>query len=194
MKNLSHFTFIILLVFGLGITAAAQTTTVSPDKRAAIAELLTATKVFDQMQKAMESTMLGMEDQMPAIMRSSLDRVDGLTPADKEMLLKDVVEKSQVIGKKFRQRFFAEIDMKAFVEENYYPLYDKYFTLQEIKDMTAFYRTPTGQKAIDSMPMLLDESTKISFTKLTPKILKIVDEIISEETKDLGRPASAKQN
>lgn len=38
------------------------------------------------------------------------------------------------------------------------PLYGKHFTLQEIKDLTAFYKTDTGQKAMRVLPQLMQES------------------------------------
>jgi hypothetical protein len=38
------------------------------------------------------------------------------------------------------------------------PLYGKHFTLEEIKDLTAFYKTKTGQKAMQVLPVLMQES------------------------------------
>ncbi|TPE44897.1 DUF2059 domain-containing protein [Pontibacter mangrovi] len=38
------------------------------------------------------------------------------------------------------------------------PIYDKHFTHQEIKDMIALYKTPLGQKMLEKMPLILQES------------------------------------
>ena len=38
------------------------------------------------------------------------------------------------------------------------PMYAKYFTLNEIRDLTAFYKTKTGQKAMQTLPLVLQES------------------------------------
>jgi hypothetical protein len=35
--------------------------------------------------------------------------------------------------------------------------YAKYFTAQELRDITAFYRTPTGAKALQTMPKVMFE-------------------------------------
>lgn len=35
-----------------------------------------------------------------------------------------------------------------------YPVYDRHFTLEELNAMVAFYRTPTGQKALKVMPQV----------------------------------------
>lgn len=39
-----------------------------------------------------------------------------------------------------------------------YPIYHKHFTLAEIEALLAFYRTPTGQKALTAMPQVTMES------------------------------------
>ena len=36
-------------------------------------------------------------------------------------------------------------------------VYAKYFTAQELRDITAFYRTPTGAKALQTMPKVMFE-------------------------------------
>ena len=38
------------------------------------------------------------------------------------------------------------------------PIYDKYFSDKEIKDLIQYYRTPLGQKTIEVMPKLVAES------------------------------------
>jgi len=38
------------------------------------------------------------------------------------------------------------------------PVYDKYFTHEEIKGMIAFYETDLGKKAIEVIPQVMDES------------------------------------
>jgi hypothetical protein len=42
------------------------------------------------------------------------------------------------------------------------PLYEKHFTETELDELLAFYRTPTGQKAIKELPALVQESIPIS--------------------------------
>ncbi|MEZ0231419.1 MAG: DUF2059 domain-containing protein [Methylophilaceae bacterium] len=42
--------------------------------------------------------------------------------------------------------------------ERIIPIYSKYFTNDEIKQLLDFYKTPLGQKSISVMPQLLNES------------------------------------
>jgi hypothetical protein len=39
------------------------------------------------------------------------------------------------------------------------PIYDKYFTHQDVREMLAFYQTPIGQKAISVLPAVTNECT-----------------------------------
>ena len=44
------------------------------------------------------------------------------------------------------------------------PSYDKYFSDAEIRELTAFYQTPVGKKAITVMPQLMNEVMQASQT------------------------------
>jgi uncharacterized protein len=46
-------------------------------------------------------------------------------------------------------------------------IYARYFTVDELHDMTAFYRTSTGQKALQRMPKVLGESYGLLLPRLT---------------------------
>jgi uncharacterized protein len=45
-------------------------------------------------------------------------------------------------------------------------IYARYFTVDELHDMAAFYRTSTGQKALQSMPKVLGESYGLLLPRL----------------------------
>ena len=46
----------------------------------------------------------------------------------------------------------------GFINEMSYELYHKYFTLEELTEVVAFYKTPTGRKIADKLPQLTQES------------------------------------
>lgn len=57
--------------------------------------------------------------------------------------------------------FFAKFHAKADVQElvnSIVPVYDKYYSDDDIKGLIQFYQTPLGQKALTVMPKLLSES------------------------------------
>jgi uncharacterized protein len=45
-------------------------------------------------------------------------------------------------------------------------IYARYFTVDELHDMAAFYRTPTGQKALQRMPKVLGETYGLLLPRL----------------------------
>ncbi|MBW4565743.1 MAG: DUF2059 domain-containing protein [Mojavia pulchra JT2-VF2] len=61
---------------------------------------------------------------------------------------------------KFWDTFQAELKPEEMVNE-FVPLYNKYFTHDEIKQIIAFYQTPLGQKTLTVLPQLSRESATI---------------------------------
>ena len=57
----------------------------------------------------------------------------------------------------FWTRFMAKVDTEELIEL-IVPIYAKYFTHDEIKQLLAFYRTPLGQKVIATLPAVMQES------------------------------------
>ena len=60
----------------------------------------------------------------------------------------------------FLEAFQKEIDFDVFIDM-YVPIYDKYFTENEITEMIALYETPIGKKMIEKMPLILSESMQL---------------------------------
>ena len=56
----------------------------------------------------------------------------------------------------FFAKFQSKIDLDEFLNMAV-PVYDKYFTHDEIKSMIGFYRTPVGKKSISVLPKLTGE-------------------------------------
>ena len=88
----------------------------------------------------MEQTMLGMERNMKPLMTNAL-------PAG------DYREK---LVELFFEKFHAKLDLQKLLDLAI-PMYDKYFSDEELKGLIAFYQTPLGQKALKVMPQLSAE-------------------------------------
>lgn len=64
------------------------------------------------------------------------------------------------------------------------PLYDKYFTEAELKEMIKFYQTPVGKKTIQVMPQLLQESMAVGQTwgeGVAPKLFEQIEKRFKQE-------------
>ncbi|MBN4003041.1 DUF2059 domain-containing protein [Nostoc sp. LPT] len=64
------------------------------------------------------------------------------------------------VPQKIWDTFAAELKIDDMVDE-FIPIYNKYFTNEEIKQIIAFYQTPLGQKTITVIPQITQESTAI---------------------------------
>ncbi|MCW5313769.1 DUF2059 domain-containing protein [Nostoc sp. KVJ3] len=65
------------------------------------------------------------------------------------------------VPQKFWDKFATEFKSDDLVDE-IIPIYNKYFTNEEIKQLIAFYQTPVGQKAITVIPKIYQESYEIA--------------------------------
>ncbi len=58
---------------------------------------------------------------------------------------------------------------------------DKFFTEAELKDMIAFYKSPTGRKAISLQPQIFMESTTRLNAILIPAMQKVIKKASEDE-------------
>jgi uncharacterized protein len=78
--------------------------------------------------------------------------------------------KGQIIGSfKARRPNLPESVWKS-LDENFdmnellemiIPIYDKYYTLEDLKAVNAFYSTPAGQKILSTLPQVMQESMQV---------------------------------
>ena len=61
----------------------------------------------------------------------------------------------QIVTEEFRAT--AKENIPGF-KETATSIYARYYSLQELKDIAAFYETPTGRKAVKVMPKIIQES------------------------------------
>ena len=88
----------------------------------------------------MEQTMQGMEKNIKPLMTNAL-------PAG---------EYRETLVDLFFEKFHSKLDLQK-LRELAIPMYDKYFSDEELKGLIAFYQTPLGQKAVKVMPQLSAE-------------------------------------
>ena len=181
MKKILQITLLFSLLFGFSSFLKAQQQTIPAEKRAVIAELVALTKIDKHINEITDTMLNSFEQTYPLIIKQTLDKTPGLKSTEREKLENQLVERQQFFSKKFRERLPQELNYNEYIEKGLYPLYDKFFTENELRDLVTFYRTPTGQKVIDTMPKLFAESMQASQRELLPKVLKLVGEIVQEE-------------
>lgn len=73
--------------------------------------------------------------------------------------------------------------------EIFYPIYDKYYTVEELREILAFYKTPVGRKTNKVMPQIMQETLQASqiwvqgvIPEVQKRIAKRMEEIKKQKT------------
>ena len=117
----------------------APSAKIDPAKEADIRRLLEVTGV----KTIVAQTVAGMTDNIRPVLRQSFP------PGDYRDKLIDL----------FLERFQAKVGVEELMSLSI-PIYDKYFSQEEIRSMIRFYETPLGQKTIQVLPQLMEEMRK----------------------------------
>jgi hypothetical protein len=159
--------------------APAPKTAEQLDADQAVKDLLAAmnykemmTGLFQQMSKS-----------MPAMMRQG-----AMQAIDANPKLDDA--QKQAAKERFEQNMPALVaamqamyNDPAFIDEMegmIAPLYTKYFSAAEIRQMAAFYRTPAGAKMIRVMPQIMNDSMQLSQRLIVPRMTKLLQQSMSD--------------
>lgn len=137
-QRLSKILTVALLTVSLAQVTLAQSE-IQPEKRAAILQLMAVTGAADlgeQMSQVMAQQMtIALRNARPDIPARAFD----------------------IVNEEVQSAMSTEIANGSF-EELVTPLYDKYFSISEIRELLAFYETEIGRKTIAVMPQLTQES------------------------------------
>ena len=108
-----------------------------------------------------------------------------LTAADKKMLEEILLIGENTPIKSLQKKLFEKIDFDALVEEMTISIYDKHFTLEEIRDVTAFYKSTTGQKLLKTTPAIFADTMQTMAEKIYPKIMEVIKESEEEMKREI---------
>jgi hypothetical protein len=150
---------------------------ISLEKRALIKELLEITEAGKNVNQMMD---MMVHSELPKLVSNVLKNAPFLD-SDRPEIQKQFSEIVSRMAVKYRDRVVKKIDANQLIEQVSYPVYDKYFTEAELRDIIGFYKSSTGKKAIAMMPQILDDSMRLTNEILLPKMSSIMGEIIAEE-------------
>jgi hypothetical protein len=120
------------------LTVAAPVFAETKDHRAAAEELL-----------ELLNTGKLMQDNLDAILAAQLKATPQLEPVQEEL-------------KTFLTRYISYPALK----EGLVAIYTSEFTEAELREMTAFYRTPTGRKMVAKLPRLMQKSSELGLKRV----------------------------
>jgi Uncharacterized protein conserved in bacteria len=176
-------TSFLLLLWPLTIAAQEPTT----KKQELIRELLVVTDASNNARKIIDSVVIEMNKQYPQIVERLADADPDLTPAQRQKAKTILGENQSRFTAQLLERIKQRVDIGQVVESISSSLYDKYFTEDELKDLIAFYKTPTGKKTLSIMPQYFAESIQRTGEKLSPILTTVIMEMAAEEKERIKR-------
>jgi uncharacterized protein len=150
----------------------AAAASVDPAKQTAIKELLDAIDAQKLVGAIGNSAQMQAKQLVPAILSDALTENKGLTDKQKQAavpaLQKNAVPKLvDSAGQVFATDSFRQDAMQA-----QYDAYAKYYSTQEIKDLTSFYKSPTGRKFIEVQDQVGRDVVNGLMQKYMPQSIK----------------------
>jgi hypothetical protein len=149
-SGLRLFLFVCIASIGLAHVASGQEAATDPERIAAAKELMEATGVTKQM------------DSMVAVMgdgfRQGARDAGGGAMADK-------------VSDEFNDHMKRLLSYRDAMLEEFAVIYAERFTADELKSVTAFYKSPTGQKFIAASPELMQAGAAIGI-KYSQKVMQ----------------------
>jgi uncharacterized protein len=169
--------------------AAAAPAPADPAKQAAIKDLLDAIDAQKLVGAIGNSAQMQAKQLVPAILSDALSENKSLTDKQKQAsvpaLQKNAVPKLvDSAGQVFATDSFRQDAMQA-----QYDAYAKYYSVQEIKDLTTFYKSPTGRKFIQVQDQVGRDVVNGLMQKYMPQSIKATRDQADKEVASV-KPAA----
>lgn len=161
-------------------TVAAQAK-VTPEKREAIKKLMSVTRLPQVADKMYDMLLEQGQKSFTMSLTRSIQEDTRYTEEQKRDLLANVLGSSERMFTRYRELLPKNVNLPDVLESVSTQVYDKYFTAAELNDISAFYQTPAGKKALDVLPQVMQESAQMTGEIITPKVREVVGMVLQEE-------------
>ena len=169
---------------------AAAPAPISPEQRVAIKEFMDTTSTRDNLPRSFQQMSQSLPAQMGQAIARGIDANTSLTLEQKQKALENM---RQPYENAVKEGMTIVNDPKLVDDalEKMFPIYAKYFTAAEMKQITAFYKTPIGAKMLTTMPQVINESMLAGIQIVQPKLAGLVDKALKTQPGFNGAPAPA---
>lgn len=188
---------LVLCLVVLSCAAGVQAQeSITPAKHELVKELLELTGGAKTTEALLNSMLDQNEKDLPELLTQAISTDLGLTASEREAFRQQLNESAARANKRFRELIKERLNFPQLIDDISYSIYDKYFTEGELRDLVAFYKTPTGRKTIEVLPQLFADSMAKASEAIIPRIQEIMNVIMSEEKarlKSLQPPTKTKR-
>ena len=160
--------------------AAPAPAPVTPEQRAAIKELLDVLNTRDSLTKTFQAMAQTLPAQMGGAMSRQIEMNTTLTPEQKVKVREGM---GQPFDAAVKEAIGIVSDPKLVDQtiDKMIPIYAKYFTAAEAKQLIAFYKTPIGTKSLQAVPQANNESLQAAFVGFQPKLNGLMEKTLKTQ-------------
>lgn len=152
----------------------------TPSREVRRKRLIELMNLLDQ-GKLFRSQFRAMLDEQKKSYASQYTPPEGISAEAAQAQREEFEKKGSAYIDRYETLFFQKLDLKELEEQVYIPLYEKYFSDDEIKDLLTFYRTPTGAKSLEVLPGLSAEALQRAGAIIGPVIAAVMAELQKED-------------
>jgi len=113
--------------------------------------------------------------------QNSIKKLNEISDKDKAEIQKAANESMTNFLQKLKAKMNEIMPFQELEKNVYLPMYKKHFTVDEIKEITAFYERETGKKFISLTPTLMQESLAIYNRDYNQKLMQAGNELAETE-------------
>ncbi len=172
------FIAVIITVLGSVSTFAQQPT--SADKKSLVLEFRKLTGA-DKVNLGVNFSIADVQETLLSLVEQDKE----ITNEQKIELKKSATEAGARLDKEIKAFFTDQSKIAPLSEGIIYQIYDKSFTENELRELIAFYRTSTGQKALVFLPSLSSQVQKAFVAAVVPMLQSFIQPKIQTETEQL---------
>jgi len=165
----------LLLALSSPLFALADDAVARPD----VEELLTVMRI----EKLLQGTMEQMKKTMPQMTANMLGKMPDLSA--------DAAEKAKASQERIFSLVQEEMSWQK-VKGDFVQIYAEALTPEEVKGITAFYKSPAGQAFLDKQPVIM-QKTMLRQQKMMMGIMPKIQELLKEEIKSSTKGADKTQ-
>jgi len=173
-----------MVVVGVLLQPALSRAEPSESKQQAIRELLSIVGVAGMAEQMRDQQgvveLMRMQPSYVRMMELAVSEQTDLSDADRDRLRARLAD-FDAFAARFHALFTSQLDFEPIIDSVYPPLYDKYFSEEELRQMLAFYRTPVGRKTIAVMPSVMQEAGEGIENAVRPLSVRLIQQIVAEE-------------
>jgi hypothetical protein len=162
---------------------------VTESKQEMIRELLTIVGIAGMAEQMRDQQsvveLMQMQPSYHQMMEMATSEQADLSEVDRQLLLARL-DDFDAFAERFQALFIERLNFSTIIETVYPPLYGKYFSEEELRQMVTFYRTPAGRKSIEVMPSLMQEAGMGVEAAVRPLSIGLIQEIVAEERAKLA--------